>query len=509
MNPGDKECSRSPPKPDPDIVEFTSTQPVTTPFSSPPLKDSLFIDSTLMEFEAFTTSPSGGERARVTIGGSEENIGVPQPLECLQGNPIPPFLSKTLDLVEDRSLDPIISWGPTGESFVVWDPVEFARLVLPRNFKHNNFSSFVRQLNTYGFRKTDPERWEFANEAFQRGKRHLLKNIQRRKSPQSQQVGSYLGHFSETEKLGLEGDVERLRKERSTMMQEVIELQQQNQGTVQHVKVVNQRLQAAEQRQKQMLSFLAKLFQNPDFLACLCQKKEQGSLGSPRMRRKFVKHQKHGPGQSDAFLEGQVVKYSPEGRNLPMSPMLPDFNPFAVKESPEVYLQGTDRMGSGAESNPYQIENVASDELAMQGELQVQQGYMQTQEPFKEGTPSFGNEDPNFEGNNVMSSEQEFSPEYFVNFPEELAKEKHFPEFSSPGTESIIKQEDVWSMGFDTGAGMSNSSTELWDNLVSYDMLELGLTSGLTDIWNLSPIQAAGGADIDKWPAVENPFNEQ
>eukprot|EP00262_Sarcandra_glabra_P021141 TRINITY_DN8758_c0_g1_i1.p1 TRINITY_DN8758_c0_g1~~TRINITY_DN8758_c0_g1_i1.p1 ORF type:complete len:139 (-),score=19.06 TRINITY_DN8758_c0_g1_i1:500-889(-) len=78
-----------------------------------------------------------------------ESSSVPRPLESLQCIPIPPFLSKTYDLVDDPSLDPVISWGTGGDSFVVWDTVEFSKAVLPRHFKHNNFSSFVRQLNTY------------------------------------------------------------------------------------------------------------------------------------------------------------------------------------------------------------------------------------------------------------------------------------------------------------------------------------------------------------------------
>lgn len=60
-----------------------------------------------------------------------------------------PFLLKTYELVEDHVSDSIVSWSPTGCSFVVWNPTEFAKDLLPMYFKHNNFSSFVRQLNTY------------------------------------------------------------------------------------------------------------------------------------------------------------------------------------------------------------------------------------------------------------------------------------------------------------------------------------------------------------------------
>jgi heat shock transcription factor len=85
-----------------------------------------------------------------------------------RSNPVPaPFLTKTYDLVDDPATDNIVSWAtstcdhhdddPDAAScccccccaFVVWRPPEFAKDILPNYFKHNNFSSFVRQLNTY------------------------------------------------------------------------------------------------------------------------------------------------------------------------------------------------------------------------------------------------------------------------------------------------------------------------------------------------------------------------
>ncbi|KAG8381803.1 hypothetical protein BUALT_Bualt05G0010700 [Buddleja alternifolia] len=57
----------------------------------------------------------------------------------------PPFLSKTYEMVEDPSSDAVISWSRAKNSFIVWNSNEFSITLLPKYFKHSNFSSFIRQ----------------------------------------------------------------------------------------------------------------------------------------------------------------------------------------------------------------------------------------------------------------------------------------------------------------------------------------------------------------------------
>ncbi|TQE04312.1 hypothetical protein C1H46_010097 [Malus baccata] len=331
-----------------------------------------------------------------------------------------------------------------------------------------------------GFRKVDPDKWEFANEAFQRGQRHLLKRIQRRKSPQSLQIGA----SAEEGKSGVEGEIETLQKERSVLMQELVELQQQHRGTVNHMKVMNQRLQSAEQRQKQMFSFLAKMLQNPAFIARLQIKTRQEDIGPSRVRRKFVKHQQHELGKSDSTAL--------------------DSNPVPFEQSPDYLSQVmTGKLGLGSVSTPFQFADPALDELA------ATQGFLKTPEQEGEGASSMATEDPFFKGKSVLSPQQEANPERYVSFQEDLAaNEGTFPELFSPGMESMIKQEDIWSIGFGVGAGMSSSSHELWGNPVNCDVPEMGVTGGLLDVWDIGPLQEAGGSGIDQWPAHDSAFDE-
>ena len=81
----------------------------------------------------------------------EEDIeySAPKPMEGLNEQGPPPFLKKIFDMVEDPDTDTVVSWSETRDSFIVWDEHVFAEDLLPRYFKHKNFSSFIRQLNTY------------------------------------------------------------------------------------------------------------------------------------------------------------------------------------------------------------------------------------------------------------------------------------------------------------------------------------------------------------------------
>lgn len=73
----------------------------------------------------------------------------PGPMEGLNEAGPPPFLKKTFEMVEDPETDSVVSWSENRDSFVVWDQHEFSKDLLPKYFKHQNFSSFIRQLNTY------------------------------------------------------------------------------------------------------------------------------------------------------------------------------------------------------------------------------------------------------------------------------------------------------------------------------------------------------------------------
>lgn len=94
--------------------------------------------------------PSPGPKSEVGI--SDRGMPSPQDLdkdgdtggEKRQSNR---FVYKLMKMVSDPESQHLISFNPSGTSVVVTNFDDFAKDVLPKHFKHSNFSSFIRQLN--------------------------------------------------------------------------------------------------------------------------------------------------------------------------------------------------------------------------------------------------------------------------------------------------------------------------------------------------------------------------
>ncbi|KFK28556.1 hypothetical protein AALP_AA7G011600 [Arabis alpina] len=181
-------------------------------------------------------------------------------------NSLPPFLTKTYEMVDDSSSDSIVSWSQSNKSFIVWNPPEFSRDLLPRFFKHNNFSSFIRQLNTYGFRKADPEQWEFANDDFVRGQPHLMKNIHRRKPVHSHSLPNLQAQqnpLTDSERQRMNNQIERLTNEKEGLLDELQKQEEEKERFEIQVKELKDRLHYMEKRQKTMVSFVSQVLEKP------------------------------------------------------------------------------------------------------------------------------------------------------------------------------------------------------------------------------------------------------
>lgn len=63
------------------------------------------------------------------------------------------FLEKLINILNKKKNNNIIHWNKDGTIVIISDPLKFTKHILPKNFNHQNYSSFVRQLNLYGFHK--------------------------------------------------------------------------------------------------------------------------------------------------------------------------------------------------------------------------------------------------------------------------------------------------------------------------------------------------------------------
>ena len=64
---------------------------------------------------------------------------------------------RIVDVIIFLSKNPAYSdtseWNEEGDAFIIKNIAKLTDEIFPQHFKHNNFLSFVRQLNMYGFHK--------------------------------------------------------------------------------------------------------------------------------------------------------------------------------------------------------------------------------------------------------------------------------------------------------------------------------------------------------------------
>ena len=100
-------------------------------------------------------------------------------LSGMKGQPVQelsPFIQKLLAILkvcdwqygQDPGSNQIIEWTENGDHVHILNISLFVKKILPKYFKHQNLSSFIRQLNIYGFFKAHPDQNIYKNDHFLR-----------------------------------------------------------------------------------------------------------------------------------------------------------------------------------------------------------------------------------------------------------------------------------------------------------------------------------------------------
>ncbi|KAL1689611.1 hypothetical protein GGG16DRAFT_103633 [Schizophyllum commune] len=219
---------------------------------------------------------------------------------------VPAFLQKLHEMVNDPKNEALIRWSDSGDSFFVLDHERFAREVLGRWFKHQNFSSFVRQLNMYGFHKVQHlqqgtlrsseadgnEFWNFAHPNFLRGRSDLLALIQRKKQVQNsdgeasgQEVGTSAasGQQVQLDISGIVAGLAAIKRHQDMISSELTHLRENNNLLWQEAMEARARAKKQQDTINRIVKFLAGIFGNHNARSKREEEEEtEGGVGGSR-----------------------------------------------------------------------------------------------------------------------------------------------------------------------------------------------------------------------------------
>lgn len=362
----------------------------------------------------------------------------------------PAFVMKIWSMVNDPANKQYIAWNEDGKSFHVFHREEFMKLILPKYFKHNNFASFVRQLNMYGWHKVQDvnngslysqgketdngggadEILQFENPYFVRGREDLLDKIQRNKNsgtndavvvqdPNAANFSLILNELDQIKlnQLALSEDLRRVRKDNKNLWHENY--------------IARERHQQQAQTLEKILSFLATVYGNSggkisevenspfDIHGVLAPYRQQQQQNHQNLQHQLQHQQQQQP--------QQLYESSSQPNNYESNPFdIPPPSPF---NKPRLML-----MNKAYQSSPDSNRNGSTSEGGVDSVEEIMRSY--------ENTPK----NNNFNDNNAPPANRVYqhlinqdhpSPRHF--FPELNGLKNGNNYFERPGTPQPIQ----------------------------------------------------------------------
>ncbi|KAK6914357.1 hypothetical protein RJ641_021678 [Dillenia turbinata] len=192
----------------------------------------------------------------------------------------------------------------------------------------------ISNFDSMGFRKIDPERWEFANEDFVKDQKHLLKNIHRRKPihSHSQPQGSAI----DPERAAFDEEIDKLSREKNALETNVLRYRQQNSTMKLQLEELMQRLAGMEQKQENLQTLFSRALQNPRFVDHLARKIESMDFSAYNKKRRLPQADQSQPVTENNFVDNHSSSVPEFGNifhqdfsnklKLELSPAVSDIN---------------------------------------------------------------------------------------------------------------------------------------------------------------------------------------
>ncbi|KAK9746577.1 HSF-type DNA-binding [Popillia japonica] len=184
---------------------------------------------------------------------------------------VPAFLSKLWRMVNDPTTDHLISWGTGGKSFIIQNQAQFWYELLPVYYKHNNMSSFVRQLNMYGFHKmstvdnntmdVEKDEIKFFHPYFQKDQPDLLKLIKRKVTGTKVPGSSLLQNVKSDDLSRVLSDVKHLRGRQASVDSQLSSMKQENAVLWRELAMLRQKHMKQQQIVNKLIQFLVTIVQ--------------------------------------------------------------------------------------------------------------------------------------------------------------------------------------------------------------------------------------------------------